>query len=336
MPNHLQLTPEEEKRLADAAARFVDARVLVVGDLMLDMFVWGEVSRISPEAPVPIVQVREETQLLGGAANVVNNVAAMGAKVLVTGVIGNDAGGRQLVSLLRKASVPTEGLIIESDRPTTVKTRIIAQNQQVVRFDRENSQPLQKDSLERILSYIEDNLPRIDAIIISDYAKGVVSPEFMDAIRSLDAASHIPVTVDPKVQHADLYRKVSMITPNHHEASQMSGVQIKDEATLAEAGRSLLTRLDCQTVLITRGKDGMSIFQRDGDAKHIPTVARRVFDVTGAGDTVIAAITLGMTSGLSVVDAARLANLAAGIVVGELGTATAPLERLIAAIGKYS
>jgi rfaE bifunctional protein kinase chain/domain len=328
MRNPLQLSRKQKTHLLEAIERFPRCRILVAGDLMLDRFIWGEVHRISPEAPVPVVEVREETQLLGGTANVVHNVAALGGKATVAGVIGDDLAGEALTRLLQGIHVPTEGLIVEPDRQTTLKTRIIAQNQQVVRLDRECKTPLQKESVRRILAYIEDSLAQTDGIIISDYAKGVVSPEFMDALRSITAGSDLPVIVDPKVQHADLYREVTMITPNHHEASRMSGVDIRDEQTLIEAGRSLLDRLQCRTVLITRGKEGMSLFHRDGRVIHIPTVARRVFDVTGAGDTVIAALTLGYVAGLSMVDSALLANLAAGIVVGEVGTTAVSARQL--------
>ena len=328
MHNGLELSAEVKARLIEAIKRFPEHKILVVGDLMLDTFIWGQVQRISPEAPVPIVEVSEETQLLGGTANVVHNVAALGGSVTAAGVIGNDAAGRELVLLLRRVSVPTDGLIVEQDRPTTRKTRIIAQNQQVVRFDQECRKPLQQDSVERILAYIEKNLAHTHGLIISDYAKGVVTPELMDSIRSIAQGSKIPIIVDPKVKHLQMYGRVTMITPNHHEASRMAGIEIRDESTLVMAGRSLLNQLECETVLITRGKDGMSLFHRDGQIVHIPTVARRVFDVTGAGDTVIAAITLGIASGLSMVQAAHLANIAAGVVVGEVGTATVSAERL--------
>lgn len=327
-----KLSSEQKHRLAEAIRGFPDYRILVVGDLMLDVFIWGEVHRISPEAPVPVVEVREETQLLGGAANVVHNVAALGGKVSVAGVIGNDSGGRELIRLLRHASVATDGMVVEADRPTTRKTRIIAQNQQVVRFDHEMCAPVQKDSLDRILSHIEGNLSSTDAIIVSDYAKGVVSGNLMDALRSCNAEARIPIMVDPKVCNADLYREVTMITPNHHEASRMSGIEIRDDETLLTAGRLLQRRLNCRQVLITRGRAGMSLFDPDGRMTLIPTVARRVYDVTGAGDTVIAALTLGMIAGLSMVDAAILANIAAGIVVGEVGTAVVSAERLLADI----
>jgi len=305
---------------------------MVIGDLMLDVFVWGEVQRISPEAPVPVVDVREETRLLGGSANVVHNVASLGAKAMVSGVVGNDPGGRELVRLLRRAGVSTEGVVVEEGRPTTMKTRVIARNQQVVRFDREERRPVEHDTMEHIVRYLGDNLGRVDAIILSDYAKGVITPEFMDRTRSLKAASRVPVIVDPKVQNAAMYRGVTLITPNHHEAARMAGIEIQDEEGLRTAAGILLDRLECESVLITRGKDGMSLFYRDGVMASIPTVARRVFDVTGAGDTVIATLALGMAAGLSTTDAALLANLAAGIVVGEVGTAAVNRERLALAL----
>jgi len=332
MHNHLGLSSEEKGRLLEAVSRFGNFRILVVGDLMLDVFVWGEVHRISPEAPVPVVEVREETHLLGGTANVVRNVASLGGKVVVAGAIGDDDAGRGLLELLRGVGVPTEGVFLDRNRPTTVKTRVIARNQQVVRFDRELRGPAGKDVGDLICGYLRENLPRIDGLIVSDYAKGVITPEFMETVRSLTAESRVPVIVDPKVQHLDLYRRVTMITPNHHEASRMAGIEIRDEASLAEAGRFLLEQLQCGTVLITRGKEGMSLFHQDGRMMHIPTVARRVFDVTGAGDTVIATITLGIVAGLSMREAALMANLAAGIVVGEVGTAAVPAERLSAVI----
>jgi D-beta-D-heptose 7-phosphate kinase/D-beta-D-heptose 1-phosphate adenosyltransferase len=296
---------------------------------MLDSFIWGEVSRISPEAPVPVVEVREESQLLGGSANVAHNVASLGGKAMVAGVIGGDHAGRHLLRLFEEISVSAAGLVCEDDRPTTVKTRIIARHQQVVRFDREWHVPLREDSFIRIVSHIKENLPNLDGIIVSDYAKGVITREFLDELRHMISGSKVPVVVDPKVQHADYYRSFTMVTPNNHEAWQMSGIEIKDEETLIRAGKSLLHQLECESVLITRGKDGMSLFQRDGQIVHIPTVAQRVFDVTGAGDTVIAAVTLGIVAGLSQEEAAILANLAAGIVVGEVGTAAVSSDQLL-------
>jgi D-glycero-beta-D-manno-heptose-7-phosphate kinase len=329
MKVRMKLSPSRKKRLLEAISRFPASRVLVVGDVMLDSFIWGEVSRISPEAPVPVVVVREESHLLGGAANVVHNVATLGGRAMVAGAIGNDLAGRELLRLFDQIVVPTSGLICEDGRPTTVKTRIIARHQQVVRYDREHRTPLNQNTIERILSFIRENLPHLGGIIVSDYAKGVVTQGFLDALRLLVACSPVPVVVDPKVQHADSYRSFTMITPNNHEASQMSGIEIGDDETLIRAGRSLLKRLACESVLITRGKEGMSLFHHDGQIVHIPTVAQRVFDVTGAGDTVIAAVTLGIVAGLSREDAALLANLAAGFVVGEVGTAAVSSAQLL-------
>ena len=330
----MQLSPEQKKRLRQAISRFPACRVLVVGDLMLDSFIWGEVSRISPEAPVPVVEVQEESHLLGGSANVAHNVASLGGKTVVAGSIGNDLAGQELLRLFEEISVPTAGLILEEGRPTSVKTRIIARHQQVVRFDREHRAPLLQDTMKRILAFIGENLPHLGGIIVSDYAKGVVTREFLDALRVLVSGSSVPVVVDPKVQHAALYRSFTMVTPNNHEASQISGIEIRNEETLIRAGKLLLQKLACESVLITRGKDGMSLFHHDGQIVHIPTVAQRVFDVTGAGDTVIAAVTLGIVAGLSREDAALLANLAAGIVVGEVGTAAVSPDQLLTTIQK--
>jgi D-glycero-beta-D-manno-heptose-7-phosphate kinase len=332
MPVRMKLSPKRKRRLLEAVSRFPACRVLVVGDLMLDSFIWGEVTRISPEAPVPVVVVREESHLLGGSANVVHNVATLGGQALVAGSIGNDLAGHELTKLFEQISVPTGGLVYEDGRPTTVKTRIIARHQQVVRYDRERRGPLRQETTESLISFIRDNLPHLGGIIVSDYAKGVVTRDFLDTLRLLVAGSSLPVVVDPKVQHADLYRSFTMITPNNHEASQMSGIEIADEETLVRAGKSLLRQLACESVLITRGKDGMSLFHYDGKMVHIPTVAQRVFDVTGAGDTVIAAVTLGIVAGLSREEAALLANLAAGIVVGEVGTAAVSSTQLLAVI----
>lgn len=323
-----QFSREVKERLLEAIGRFSQCRLLIVGDVMLDTFIWGQVRRISPEAPVPVVEVTEETRCLGGMANVVHNVAALGGRPVIAGVIGNDPSGRELVRMLRKASVPTDGLIVEDGRPTTEKTRIVAQNQQVVRFDRESTRPLQADTVSRMQDWIRERVSGVRAVVVSDYAKGVVTPEIMDVVRAAVSQDRLPIFVDPKIQHREMYRGVTLITPNHHEASRMADMEMPDEASLGEAGRRLLSLLDCETVLITRGKDGMSLFDRSRAVVHIPTVARRVYDVTGAGDTVIASVALGMVAGLKAAEAALLANLAAGIVVGEVGTAAVDADRL--------
>jgi len=327
-----RLTSAQKEQLIQAVERFPQFRVLVVGDLILDVFIWGKVSRISPEAPVPVVEVNQETPLLGGAANVVHNLAALGSDVLVSGMIGDDAAGVQLCELLEQLKVPTQGVIPEGGRPTTIKTRIIAHHQQVVRFDREWRNTPQSTSQTAMLAYIRDRLPSIHGIIVSDYGKGAVTGNLMDGLRDLAAKTETVLIVDPKPQNLDLYHRVTLITPNSAEASAMSGIPIEDEGSLIQAGENLLERLDCRMLLITRGKAGMALFLKGQPMISIATVARRVYDVTGAGDTVVSAITLALLAGLPPMEAAILANVAAGIVVGEVGTATVTANQLIRSI----
>ncbi len=324
------------RRLASYIDRFPRTRVLVVGDVMLDHYVWGSVTRISPEAPVPVVNVTKETMLLGAAANVVNNIHALGGKASVCGVIGSDEAGSQLSRMLRERGIVTDGLMTVGTRPTTIKTRVIAHNQQVVRFDREDSKYVGGKILKAVIDHVKTVSAHYDAIILSDYKKGMVSGELIKSILRRDSKSAKPrgssggrfVAVDPKIGHFDLYRGVSLITPNVMEASNGSSIEIHDEKTLLQAGRALLRKLGCTAVLVTRGEKGMSLFERKG-VTHIPTVARKVYDVTGAGDTVISAFTLAHVSGAKMEEAAVLANHAAGVVVGEVGTAVASPEQII-------
>jgi D-beta-D-heptose 7-phosphate kinase/D-beta-D-heptose 1-phosphate adenosyltransferase len=247
-------------------------------------------------------------------------------------MIGDDAAGAQLCGLLGQLEIPTQGVIPESGRPTTIKTRIIAHHQQVVRFDREWRITPQRASRTAMLAYIRDRLPTVHGIIVSDYGKGAVTSDLMDGLRDLTAATGTLLIVDPKPQNLDLYHRVTLITPNSAEASAMSGVPIEDEGSLIQAGENLLERLDCRMLLITRGKAGMALFQKGQPMITITTVARRVYDVTGAGDTVVSAITLALLAGLPPIEAATLANIAAGIVVGEVGTATVAANQLIRSI----
>jgi rfaE bifunctional protein kinase chain/domain len=323
------ISKKDRKRLIAHIDRFSAARVLVVGDIVLDHYIWGKVSRISPEAPVPVVNVTRESLLLGGATNVVNNIRSLGGLVSVCGVIGSDEAGKQLIHLLHKQGVRTEGLIIDSVRPTTIKTRVIAHSQQVVRFDRETKERIERDTHRRIFNYIERQVAEeLDAIVISDYCKGVVTIGLVRDIVRLAKKHQIIVTVDPKVSHFGMYSGVNILTPNIMEASIGSKIEIGNERSLLKAGKLLLKRLKCDAVLITRGEQGMSLFERTGEVTHIPTVAREVFDVTGAGDTVISSLTLAMATGASMVDAARISNYAAGIVVGVVGTAAVQPEEL--------
>ena len=317
------------KRLMKYIDRFLSTRTLVVGDVMLDHYIWGNVSRISPEAPVPVVNVTKESVLLGAATNVVNNVHTLGGKVSVCGVIGHDDAGRQLVHMLRAQGITTDGLIVEDGRPTTIKTRVIAHSQQVVRFDRETKVGIDRDTHRRIFEYVRQQADSgLDAIVLSDYSKGVVTKELVRDIVKLARKKGIIVSVDPKVNHFGIYSGVTILTPNTKEASIGSKIEIEDEKSLIKAGALLLKRLKCDAVLVTRGEHGMSLFERGGRVTHIPTVAQEVFDVTGAGDTVISTLTLAMAAGAGMVDAARLSNYAAGIVVGVVGTATVKPDEL--------
>lgn len=317
------------KRLMKYIDRFPSTRTLVVGDVMLDHYIWGIVSRISPEAPVPVVNVTKESVLLGAATNVVNNVHTLGGKVSVCGVIGHDEAGRQLVHMLRMQGIHTDGLIVEDGRPTTIKTRVIAHSQQVVRFDRETKIGIERDTYRRIFEYVRQQEDiGLDAIVLSDYSKGVVTKDLVRDIVKLAKKKGIIVSVDPKVNHFGIYSGVTILTPNTKEASIGAKIEIEDDKSLFKAGALLLKRLKCNAVLVTRGEHGMSLFERGGRVTHIPTVAQEVFDVTGAGDTVISTLTLAMAAGAGMVDAARLSNYAAGIVVGVVGTATVKPDEL--------
>lgn len=317
----------QPKILCEAVDRFQECRLLVVGDVIVDEYLWGQVSRISPEAPVPVVEVVRESLMLGGAGNVVSNIVALGGEAVLCGVIGSDAMGRELVRMLRRMNSTTHGLVVEAQRPTTMKTRVVAHSQQVVRVDRENRHPVAGDSTEQILAILEQELDSVQAVVVSDYGKGVVTQALMDGIRSLTRNRQVLVAVDPKVQNLELYRNVSVITPNQLEAQLMSSIAIVDEASLNRAGEHLLRELGCRVVLVTRGEAGMTLFEQSGTT-HIPTVARKVFDVSGAGDTVIGAFILSLAAGLPARQAAVVANFAAGIVIGEVGTATVPAARL--------
>ena len=311
-----------KQEMTSFISRFKSARIMVIGDLMVDEYIWGSVSRISPEAPVPVVSVTSESLRLGGAGNVVNNIHSLGGKVLIGGVVGNDEMGRKIVQDLHKMGVETKGVVIEPDWITTVKTRIIAHQQQVVRYDREIVRPIRPEALKKILSLLEDRVNEVDAVLISDYGKGVVCQELVDRVRSLTLGAGKIISVDPKVKNFPLFQKVTIITPNHHEAGQAAGRWIQSEEDLMEVGRQLLQQLQCGSILITRGEKGMTLFQDTGEITNIPTMAKEVFDVTGAGDTVISVLTLALAVGADPKQAAVLSNYAAGIVVGEVGTAT--------------
>ncbi len=306
--------------------QFKKKKILIIGDLILDRYIWGKVSRISPEAPVPVVDVIDENYLLGGASNVAHNIISLGGQASIIGIIGNDRDGEMLRQMIEDKGIESNNIFFVS-RPTTVKTRVIAHNQQVVRFDKEDRTQIDRKTLKVILECIHMELPKHDAVIISDYKKGVISSELVREVVKISKSKNIFVAVDPKVGHFHYYKHVSLITPNISEASVASGIEIKDEKSLIRAGRLLLKKLPCKAVLITRGEQGMSLF-KNNEVIHIPTVARNVYDVTGAGDTVIATFTLAYTVSANMEEAAIIANHAAGIVVGEVGTAVVAQKQL--------
>ena len=308
--------------------KFRNGKILVIGDLILDQYVWGQVSRISPEAPVPVVTVSSETLQLGGAANVSNNIRALGGRVDLCGVIGADEGGRQFLKVLESQGLGRDGILTDQDRPTTKKTRVVAHNQQLLRFDTERTEAISGVLEARLCRYIAACIRSASALVVSDYAKGVVTPRVMTDLTDLANRHGVPVIVDPKVAHIGRYKGVTVITPNHHEAIQAAGLHGDDEDAILEAGRHLHQRLGCHAVLITRGERGMSLIEGGGRVTHIPTVARQVFDVTGAGDTVVATLALALAAGATMRQAAILANHAAGVVVGMVGTSTVTAAQL--------
>jgi D-beta-D-heptose 7-phosphate kinase/D-beta-D-heptose 1-phosphate adenosyltransferase len=266
--------------------------------------------------------------MLGGAANVIHNMKTLGAKPTLCGIVGEDQAGKEILQLINKIELNTDGIMIEQDRPTSIKTRVVARNQQVVRIDREERSPIRPESREKILNFIEKNLGGLNAVVVADYGKGVISTPLIAGLRNLIQDSSVMITVDPKTGNFDYYKGVDVITPNHHEAGAFCRFEITDEETLAKAGKQILHELDCRSVLITQGKNGMTLFENGGEINHIPTVAKKVFDVTGAGDTVISTFSLALAAGLDLKSAAILSNFGAGIVVGEVGTSTISAEEL--------
>ncbi len=313
-------------------SRFSGAKVLVVGDLILDEFIWGDSSRISPEAPVPVVLVGRESMMPGGAANVASNISAIGAKAYLAGVIGRDAHGRQLETILKQRDVDLEGVISDPERPTTLKTRVVARHQQVVRIDRESAKPLAESLNRELVAYIKSKIKEVDGVIIEDYGKGVITPGLLKEIVPLARKHRKIITVDPKEEHISYYKGVTAITPNRKEAEAMGGIKAKDDPALDKLGKSLLERLKLQAALITLGENGMRVFERGGKITQIPTVAQEVFDVSGAGDTVIATFTAALCAGAKMIEAAHISNFAGGIVVGKVGVASTSQAELKARI----
>ena len=321
-------------RLVD---RFSSTKVMVIGDWILDEFVWGTVERISPEAPVPVVNVTRESFVPGGALNVANNVRTLSGCVYPCGLVGRDLRGRMLVKAMRREGIDTSGAIYDKTRPTTLKTRVVAHSQQMVRFDREDSRELSRDHLKKALAFIDKTLPKADAVIIEDYGKGMITPQLLTHVLKQANVLKKPVLVDPKEKNFAYYRGVTAITPNRKEALSAYGSSDDGRTPdIQEVGRKLLKRFLCEAVLITLGEEGMILFEKSGAVTKIPTAAQEVYDVSGAGDTVIAVFSMALAAGATMKEAAVLANHAAGIVVGKLGTATLTLQELKASISTPS
>lgn len=323
----------DSSRLLANAARLPGVRVLIVGDVMLDEYLFGDAERISPEAPIPVVHVAESRTLVGGAGNVARNIRSLGGEVALIGVCGVDAGAARLKELLFADGV-TAMLQHEESRPTTLKTRILARQQQMLRVDRESSSPLESAARDGVLAMLAEAMPQYDVMVISDYGKGLVSGPFMEGLRALAGTMKRPprILVDPKVPNLPLYAGVDLLTPNAKETSEGTNLPVGSPEDILAAGRALMRRLGPRHLLTTLGARGMALFAGPEEVWHIPTMAREVFDVTGAGDTVIATVALALASGMELTDACLLANYAAGIVVGEVGAATTSLERLMKTI----
>lgn len=314
-------------------AQFPQRKILVLGDIMVDEYIWGVVSRISPEAPVPVVEVEDENIRLGGAANVVANIRALRGQADLVGVAGGDSMAERLLHEIEQIGVKLDGIVVDRSRKTTIKTRVVAGSQHVVRFDRESTEDLDDGLRARMQELVQDRLDHVDALVISDYGKGVINARLLEVVVPLARARGVVTVVDPKINHFDLYRQVSVLTPNHREAMAAWGRPIRGEADVAAAGRHLLDRLKVQAVLVTRGERGMSLYEGNGRVSQIPAVAKEVFDVTGAGDTVVGSMALALASRATMVEAAQVANHAAGVVVGKRGTATVSLTELKRSLG---
>ncbi len=303
-------------------------RILVIGDVMVDEYIWGKVNRISPEAPVPVVHVKSETMQLGGAANVVNNLRSLDAEVILVGVVGTDDLGRRVITALDKLGINSDGIIQSENHLTIRKTRIVAHNQQIVRVDRETISPIDSSVEARLIEFCIQKMEDVDGVVISDYAKGAITKNLARAVIDQAEVTGKICAVDPKIRNIDYYKGCTIITPNHLEASQITGVPVDDEWAIQKAGEKLLENLETDSVLVTCGEQGMALFETGRKMEMIDTVARSVYDVTGAGDTVISALTLALSAGMTPREAAVLANFAAGVVVGKVGTATATLPEI--------
>ena len=322
----------DRKTIESLFSHIAEIRCLVIGDLMLDEYLWGKAERISPEAPVQVVDVVREELRLGGAGNVVNNLAALGARVTVCSVVGEDENGAALLKAFKSREVATDAVFRDPSRRTSRKTRVVAAHQQIVRIDRESREPLAADVEQQLCSWIAANFAQFNVILLSDYNKGVLTPRVIDTAIAAARPCGIPVLVDPKGTDYSRYQGATILTPNRKEAEAASGVAIRSLDSLEHAATTIMETAGLEHLLITRSEEGMSLFSRLAEPVHIPTLAREVFDVSGAGDTVLASLAVGLAAGLGMSEAARLANIAAGIAVAKLGTSTVSPDEIINAL----
>jgi len=315
----------KKQRLDEIFQNFNNKKIFVIGDLMLDVYIWGKVGRISPEAPVPIVEVEEESYRFGGAANVGMNIKSLGGIPILVGVIGYDREGTVIDALIKENNIERDGVFYDEDRPTTVKTRIIAHNQHVVRIDKEDRSEISSDLENKILQFIQQRKNEIDGIILQDYNKGVLTKSLIKQVIDFASQNNILITVDPKFDNFFEYRNVTVFKPNRKETEDALGFKLDSEERVLEAGQQLKEKLNPEYLLLTRGEKGMTLFSKNGDVHTIPTRARKVADVSGAGDTVIATITMALAAGAEIEEASTIANLAAGLVCEEVGVV--PINR---------
>ena len=322
------------------AARFVslvnafpERRLLVLGDLILDRYVWGSVERISPEAPVPVVRVDRESTMLGGAGNVARNLASLGAQTEIVAAVGEDEAARELLQLFASWKIGVSGLVTDAGRPTTLKTRVIARAQQVVRYDREIDEPIAASTADALVDALRTQAARAEGVVIQDYGKGLLTPDLIREAMAIFAEQRLRVFVDPKQGNWERYRGAELVKPNLREAEQITGIRVRDESDLEPLGEALLGLTDAQSIAITRGEQGMSLYSKEHGLQQVPTEAHAVADVAGAGDTAVATLALARLSGASWIESAELANAAAGFVVGVPGTATLTPHQLLTTLG---
>ncbi|MBN2251899.1 MAG: D-glycero-beta-D-manno-heptose-7-phosphate kinase [Candidatus Altiarchaeota archaeon] len=314
--------------LASILEGFKGKRILVVGDMILDKFIYGDVSRISPEAPVPVLHATSESNFLGGAGNTANNLEALGAKVYLIGIVGGDKAGKEFIRELKRGGIDSGGVFMNGGRSTTVKTRVISRNQQILRIDNGSSGEAGDEVTRRLMDYIRKVLPDLDGVVVSDYGKGVPDHRILETLPSILGERHIPVVVDPSMQNFMAYKDITLLVSNQRDASQALGMKFINETSLRNAGHKLVSTLCCEGVAITRGKDGMTVFDKQGRLSHIPARSREVFDITGVSDTIASTFVLALSCGADLIEAAKLANCAGWVKVGKFGTATVNIKEL--------